>query len=184
MPEAVVDEPDPKVVAAARSGDLGAFEVLVRRYQGDIWRLCYQLLRDEHLADDVTQDTFVRAFRFMRRYRAESKFSTWLFSIARNCAVDELRRSSRRSKLAHRVQAEAPSDLRTDQTIVEVRDVLAQLPLGLREPVVMIDMFGMSYREVSVALGVPQGTVKSRVHRAREQLARRLAPASEQGNEG
>jgi RNA polymerase sigma-70 factor, ECF subfamily len=184
MREAVVDEPDPKVVTAARSGDLGAFETLVRRYQGDIWRLCFQLVHDEHLADDITQDTFVRAFRFMRRYRAESKFSTWLFSIARNCAMDEMRRSARRSRLARRVESEAPPRARTDQTSIEVRDVLANLPLGLREPIVMIDMFGMSYREVAAVLRVPEGTVKSRVHRGRQQLARQLEPPWEQGHEG
>jgi RNA polymerase sigma-70 factor, ECF subfamily len=184
MPEAVVDEPDPQVVVAARSGDLSAFEALVRRYQGDVWRLCFQLLRNEHLADDVTQDAFVRAFRFMRRYRAESKFSTWLFSIARNCAMDELRRSARRARLASRVESEMQPHGRSEQTQVEVRELLAHLPLALREPVVLIDMFGMSYREVGIVMRLPEGTVKSRVHRAREQLAKQLDQAWEQGREG
>jgi RNA polymerase sigma-70 factor, ECF subfamily len=184
MAEAVVDEPDPQVVQAARSGDLRAFEALVRRYQGDVWRLSFHLVRDDSLADDITQDTFMRVFRFMRRYRADSKFSTWLFSIARNCAMDELRRSARRARLRGRVEAETQGYVRGEHTGVEVRDVLAQLPLGLREPVVMIDMFGMSYREVAEILAVPEGTIKSRVHRAREQLASQLSPPGEQENEG
>jgi RNA polymerase sigma-70 factor, ECF subfamily len=184
MPEAVVDEPDPKVVLAARGGDLAAFEILVRRYQPDVWRLCYQLVRNEHVAEDVTQDAFVRAFRFIRRYRAESRFSTWLFTIARNCAMDELRRSQRRARLAGRIEGEAPPPGRIEQTNVEVREVLAHLPLDLREPIVLIDMFGLSYREVAAVMRVPEGTVKSRVHRGREQLARELDPARERENEG
>jgi RNA polymerase sigma-70 factor, ECF subfamily len=184
MPEVVVDEPDPQVVLAAQSGDLGAFEILVRRYQGDVWRMSFQLLRDEHLADDIAQDTFVRAFRFMRRYRAESKFSTWLFSIARNCAMDELRRSARRTRLARRVESEPQPPGRAEGTAVEVREALGGLPIGLREPIVLIDMFGMSYREVAAVMSIPEGTVKSRVHRGREELARRLTPVTEQTNEG
>src|ERR687891_1837108 len=99
-PEGALDEPDPQVVEAARRGDLGAFERLVRRYQGDVWRLSFHLVRDETLADDITQNAFVRAFRFLRRYRGESKFSTWLFTITRNCAVDEMRRSDRQDPVA------------------------------------------------------------------------------------
>ena len=75
-----MEEPDPQVVAAAGRGDVAAFEILVRRYQGDVWRLAVHLLHDESLADDVTQEAFVRAFRFLPRYRGEAKFSTWLFT--------------------------------------------------------------------------------------------------------
>src|ERR687891_1119168 len=180
-PEGALDEPDPQVVEAARRGDLGAFERLVRRYQGDVWRLSFHLVRDETLADDITQNAFVRAFRFLRRYRGESKFSTWLFTITRNCAVDEMRRSYRQDRIARRADSE-PDRVPADQTSrIEVREALADLPANLREPVVLIDMFGMSYREVSVILRVPEGTVKSRVHRARELLAAALRPEPEEG---
>ena len=176
-----MDEPDPQVVDAARRGDLGAFERLVRRYQGDVWRLSVHLVHDETLADDVTQNAFVRAFRFLPRYRGESKFSTWLFTIARNCAVDELRRTSRQDRIVRRADAQpdrAPPD---HTTRIEVREALGDLPPNLREPVVLIDMFGMSYQEVARVLGIPQGTVKSRVHRARELLAAALRPEPERG---
>ena len=163
-------EPDPQLVAAARTGDLDAFSDLVRRYQGHVWRLSYQLVRDETVADDVTQDAFVRAYRFMGRYRGESKFSTWLFSIARNCALDELRRLQRRRRLAGELQAQGMRS--GDHGVrIEVAEALGALSLELREPVVLIDMFGTSYAEVAMMLGVPLGTVKSRVHRARELLA-------------
>src|SRR5687768_7886119 len=99
-----VQEPDPQVVRAARSGDRDAFGSLVRHCQGDVWRLVFHLVRDEAVADDVTQDAFVRAYRFLSNYRADSKFSTWMYSIARNCAMDELRRKSRRRKVMERLE--------------------------------------------------------------------------------
>jgi RNA polymerase sigma-70 factor (ECF subfamily) len=169
-----VDEPDPEVVAAARGGSLGAFELLVRRYQADVWRLAFHLLHDQALADDVTQDAFMRAFRFLGRYRGRSRFSTWLFSITRNCAMDELRRQGRRRRAAGRAQAGEPAVSTDTSSGIEVREALAALPMDLREPVVMIDMFGMSYREVASMLRIPQGTVKSRVHRARAALVEAL----------
>ncbi|MFN2390090.1 MAG: RNA polymerase sigma factor [Actinomycetota bacterium] len=176
-PEAAVDEPDPQTVAAARGGDLRAFEALVRRYQPDVWRLCFHLVRDETAADDITQDAFVRAYRFLSRFRGDSKFSTWLLSIARNCALDELRRAGRRRRLSDRLDAQPAAHAGDPTTGVEVREALAGLPLELRESVVLIDMFGVSYREAGRVLDLPEGTVKSRVHRAREQLVQALAPS-------
>ncbi|MDQ4144199.1 MAG: sigma-70 family RNA polymerase sigma factor [Actinomycetota bacterium] len=178
-----MNEPDPDVVRAAQNGDAGAFEHLVRRYQGEVWRLCLQLLRDKTLADDVTQEAFVRAYRFLPRYRGESKFSTWLFSISRNCAWDEMRRAGRRRRMRDRLEAERPRPPGDMSVGIEVRESLALLPFELREPVIFIDMFGCSYKEVAEILGLPVGTVKSRVHRGREQLAHRLAEPREETNE-
>ncbi len=173
-----MDEPDPQVVGAARSGDLHAFEELVRRYQGHVWRLALHLLHDPDLASDATQEAFVRAYRFLPRYRGESRFSTWLFSIARNCALDEGRKASRRRRISDRAEAEPLAPSRDLGVAIEVREALSSLPLDLREPVVMIDMFGISYKEVAAILKAPEGTIKSRVHRARELLVRSLSPRS------
>ncbi len=170
-----VEEPEPRIVRAAAAGDLEAFEGLVRRYQGPVWRLCMQLLHNEGMADDVTQEAFTRAWRFLSRYRADAKFSTWLFTIARNCALDELRRNERHrrtSDLLHRARPVVPSD--ADYSI-EVRDAVASLDMAVREPLVLIDMFGMSYQETAAVLAIPVGTVKSRVHRGRALLAVALA---------
>ena len=167
-------EPDPDVVRAARSGSIAAFEQLVRRYQGDVWRLCFQLARDESVADDATQESFIRAFRFLPRYRADAKFSTWLFAIARNCALDELRRAGRRRRTATRLEAEPQRPPADPGIAVEVREALGELPRDLCEPVVFIDMFGASYKEAAAILDLPVGTVKSRVHRARQLLSNRL----------
>ena len=175
-----MQEPDPQAVARAAEGDVAAFEELVRRYQGDVWRLACRLLGDDSLADDVTQDAFVRAYRFLPRYRGDARFPTWLFTIARNCALDELRRRQRRRALAQRAGAEQPAVTGEQPPVLEVREALARLPLELREPVVLIDMFGVSYREVADMVGAPVGTIKSRVHRARWLLARALAPDREE----
>lgn len=173
-----MDEPDPGLVGAARGGDLGAFEDLVRLYQGHVWRLAFHLLHDSELASDATQEAFVRAYRFLPRYRGDSRFSTWLFSIARNCALDEGRKATRRKRLSERAEAEPVAGSRDVDIGLEVREALSSLPMDLREPVVMIDMFGISYKEVAAILKAPEGTIKSRVHRARELLVRSLSPRS------
>lgn len=174
--EAEVHEPDPAVVAAAARGNTAAFEELVRSCQTDVRRLCLHLLHDDGLADDAAQDAFVRAFRFLPRFRGDSRFSTWLLSIARNCALDELRRAKRRARLLDGERAEVVGGDHGRR--LEVREAVARLPLDLREPVVLIDVLGMAYRDAARLLGLPQGTVKSRVHRARETLATALAPAA------
>jgi RNA polymerase sigma-70 factor, ECF subfamily len=174
-----VQEPDPEVVSAACAGHVPAFEVLVRDYQGDVWRLCFHLLHSETLAEDAVQETFVRVYRFLPRYRGDSKFSTWLLSIARNCALDELRRGARRRRVSERLTAQPAGGASDPGAALEVRDALGDLSVELREPVVLIDMLGMSYREASRLLGVPEGTVKSRVHRARELLVQALGLAAE-----
>lgn len=173
-----MDEPDPGLVGAARGGDLGAFEDLVRRYQGHVWRLALHLLHDPDLASDATQEAFVRAYRFLPRYRGESKFSTWLFSIARNCALDEARKATRRRRISDRAEAQPRPVSKEVGVALEVREAVASLPADLREPVVMIDMFGISYKEVAAILKTPEGTIKSRVHRAREILVQSLSPRS------
>jgi RNA polymerase sigma-70 factor, ECF subfamily len=172
-----LNEPDPAVVWAARGGDVDAFAQLVRDYQADVWRLCVHLLRDRAAADDAAQDCFVRAFRFITSYKGRSKFTTWLLSIARNCAVDEMRRGGRRRKIEQELQVSGAGPSPEHTSGIEVREALEHLPVELREPVILIDMLGLSYVEAGQVLGTPTGTVKSRVHRARTALARFLGEA-------
>ena len=178
-----MQEPDPQLVRAARAGDQRAFGGLVRLYQADVWRLAFHLLRDETLADDVTQDAFVRAYRFLGAYRADAKFSTWLYSIARNCALDELRRGVRRRRVIETLASEGAPHRTDHAAVLEVREAIAALPVELREPIILIDLLGASYRDTAAVLGVAEGTVKSRVHRAREALAEILAE-EEMGSNG
>ncbi|MDQ3877035.1 MAG: sigma-70 family RNA polymerase sigma factor [Actinomycetota bacterium] len=169
-----MDEPDPQVVAAAKAGNVGAFEELVRAYQAPVWRLVVTLVHDRSAADDATQEAFVRAFRFLHRYRGDSKFTTWLMTVARNSAVDELRRTRRAKRVTDRAVSQPPAQ-RSDHSVgIEVREALKALPQQLREPIVLIDMFGMSYGETARILAIPEGTVKSRVHKGRIALASSL----------
>jgi RNA polymerase sigma-70 factor (ECF subfamily) len=178
-----VEEPDPQVVLEAQRGKAAAFEVLVRAYQAPVWRLVHQLVRDRQLAEDVTQEAFLRAYRFLPRYRGDSRFSTWLLSVARNCAMDELRRYERRQRLAERLRARPQTPLFEPGLPLEVQEIVASLPPELREPIVLIDMLGVSYAEVSTILKTPVGTIKSRVHRGRSMLAAALQPAAEDASE-
>lgn len=172
--EGVLEEPDPQLLGLARAGDRRAFETLVRAYQADVWRLSLHLTNNRAFADDVTQDTFVRVYRFLPRFRGDAKFSTWLFAIARNCALDELRKVKRRQVLADRAKVEYEPSTSEPTSGIEVREALAALPLELREAIVLIDMLGESYRDAARVLHVPEGTVKSRVHRARQTLCEAL----------
>lgn len=173
-------EPDPQLVIAATAGDLDAFERIVRRYQSDVLRLALHVVHDMGVAEDAAQETFVRAFRFLRRYRGDSKFSTWLFSIARNCALDELRRSTKGGRPHEDFDTNIATLDSDAQVGIEIREAMADLPLELREAVILIDMFGMSYREASTIVQIAEGTLKSRVHRARRLLIDALSPRDQE----
>jgi RNA polymerase sigma-70 factor, ECF subfamily len=168
-----VEEPEPAVVRAAAAGDLAAFEHLVRAYQQHVWRFVRRLLGDAAVAEDVTQETFLRVFRRLPTFTFEAKFSTWLFQIARNAGIDELRSRQRRTRLAAvaptRTFATAPPP---PDARVEIEAALASLPVDLREVVVLIEVLGLRYHEAAQVLGVPEGTVKSRMFTARSRLHR------------
>lgn len=165
-----MEEPDPQLIAAARSGDTRSFEALVRRYQSSVYRFVLHLVSDASTAEDVTQETFVRAFRSLDRYRGDSRFTSWLFSIARNCAADDGRRAARRGRLSQRLEHRRVDPEPDSSLGAELREALASLPEDLLEPVLLIDLFGFSYAEVARLTGQPEGTIKSKVHRGRQRL--------------
>ena len=166
-----MQDPDPRTLTRAREGDVGAFEDLVRLYQADLWRFAYHFTRDRSLADDVTQEAFLRAFRFLKGFRGDSKFTSWLFRIARNCAMDQLR--ARKVHLDREpLPPMGPSD---PQSRVELQVALGSISEEHREPFLLIEVFGLSYQEAADVLGVRVGTVKSRMHRARHAMMRALA---------
>jgi len=176
-----VQEPSPEVIRAAAAGDLGAFEDLVRAYQPHVWRFLRHLLADERLAEDVTQETFLRVHRSLRTFGFRSKFSTWLFRIARNAGIDALRARQRRD-VAMRVLP-VPRPVADGSASVELTAALASLSTKLREAFVLVEVFGLTYREAGEALGVPQGTVKSRVFTARARLVTWMAAGQERTGE-
>jgi RNA polymerase sigma-70 factor, ECF subfamily len=165
-----MEEPDPRTIRAAAGGDDDAFAVLMRASQPHVWRFLRHLLGDAEQAADVTQETFVRVHRSLPRFRFEARFSTWLFSIARNAAIDEQRRQGRRHRLHGVLRAPTPEP---DGALgAELRAALASLSPALREAFVLVEVFGQTYRDAAEVLAVPTGTVKSRVFRARVELVR------------
>jgi RNA polymerase sigma-70 factor (ECF subfamily) len=165
-----VQDPDPRTLSHARQGDLGAFEELVRAYQADVWRFAYHFTRDRALAEDVTQEAFLRAFRFLSSFRGDAKFTSWLFRIARNCAMDALR--ARRA--VELTDPPSPVAVGDPDARLDLRAALESVSDEHREPFLLIEVFGLSYREAADVLNVRVGTVKSRMHRARKAMMRAL----------
>lgn len=163
-----VEELDPRIVRAAAAGDLGAFETLVRAYQAPVWRSLRHLLGDAALAEDCTQETFLRVHRRLASFRFRSKFSTWVFSIARNAGIDALRSRDRRARLLTELPPPAATSDAGER--VEIAAAVASLPQPLREAFVLVEVAGFTYAEAGEAAGAPEGTMKSRVFRARQRL--------------
>jgi RNA polymerase sigma factor (sigma-70 family) len=174
-----VQEPDPQVIRAAARGDLDAFSELVRTHQAVVWRFLRHLVRDPALAEDLTQETFLRVYRRLASFRFRSRFSTWLLQIARNVGIDALRSRDRGRALLQALPV--PATVGDPSAAYELSAAVGSLNLRLREVFVLVEVLGLSYREAGAALGIPEGTVKSRMFHARRQLVAWLA-ASEGGD--
>ena len=167
-----MDEPDRATIEAALAGDEGAFVALVRPLERPVWRFLVRMVGDESLASDLAQDTFVRVYLNLGRFRHRSKFSTWVFQIARNAAIDAIRSRDRRRRIDWRFRLRDEASAPDASADVEVVEALGHLSPKLREAVVLIDVLGLRYAEAAEVLGIPVGTVKSRVAAARESLCR------------
>jgi RNA polymerase sigma-70 factor (ECF subfamily) len=193
----VIDDPDIELVERWKGGDEQAFEVLVRRHEQRVFRLLMRMMGNREEAEDVAQETFLSLHRHGRRFRAESRFSTFVYRVAANAALNR-RRSlgrgrARVQKLAVRQAAgddlpsspRDPEDATAGQELsAHVREALEKLSPALRMPVILYDMEGMAYAEIAKVLGVAEGTVKSRIHRARQALRVELkAVLSKSGEE-
>jgi len=162
-----------RLFLAARDGDRTALLHAIRTSQADVWRLAYHLVGPDD-ADDVTQDTFVRAWKALPAFRGDSSARTWLLSITRRACADQVRRNVRRRRLAGRLELRAglpgggstvdPSDAHAVSALVD------ELPDDQRAAFVLTQVIGCSYEEAAAACGVPIGTIRSRVARARESL--------------
>ncbi|MFO0934725.1 MAG: sigma-70 family RNA polymerase sigma factor [Planctomycetota bacterium] len=199
-------DPDLDLVEAVRRGSSAAFDDLVRRHEARIVRLCGRILGDADAALDAAQEAFVRAWRGLARFAGEARFSTWLTRIAINQCRNELRR---RRTVKHQtllsLDAARPDDGGADVALVATlpasgpspfeeargREVAAALAVALtelddeaREVLLLRDAEHLSYDDIAEVLEVPIGTVRSRLHRARSDLHRRLAPTLAEPAEG
>jgi RNA polymerase sigma-70 factor (ECF subfamily) len=181
------------LACAAGHGDRGALARFVRATQGDVWRLCAYLV-DAAAADDLAQDTYLRAIPALRRFRGDAPVRAWLLTIARRACAAEITARSRDRRLAARLAAvpvgtlgQPPAEPGAQAAADEL---LAALEPGRRAAFVLTQMLGCSYAEAAAVCGCPVGTIRSRVARAREDLdamttdagaGPRQAPASESG---
>ena len=177
------DATDRDLVATATTGVEGSFEELVRRYQRPISAYVYRMVGDYEAALDLTQEIFIKVYGSLARYRSEFKFSTWIYKIAHNSAVDHLRRNAGRERsLSSGIegdQYELPIEsgsLSPEQESerrerrLEIEAVVRSLPNAYRELIVLRHSQDLTYEEIVEVTGLPLGTVKNRLFRAREMM--------------
>jgi RNA polymerase sigma-70 factor (ECF subfamily) len=174
---------DRELVARATGGLEGSFEELVRRYQRPISAYVYRMVGDYEAALDLTQEIFIKVYSSLARYRSEFKFSTWIYKIAHNCAVDHLRRSAGRAQsLNHGLEGETyelpiesgrlspEQESERKERKSEIESVVRSLPSAYRELIVLRHSQDLTYEEIVEVTGLPLGTVKNRLFRAREMM--------------
>lgn len=185
--------PDADVARLAQHGREEAFRELVRRYERPVFSLVFRLVRDSATAEDLAQDTFIKVLNHIDKYRSEFKFSSWLFKIANNVAIDYLRR-----RQLHTISLDGAPDAATtaeiDATSFDAADqgesaleILEAKELGstieraigalrpdYRACIMLRHVEGRSYEEIAATLDLPLGTVKTYIHRARQELREAL----------
>lgn len=171
-----MDGPDAADVVAAASGDTAAFERIVHSMQGPVWRYLVHLLSDRALAEDVSQEVFIRVYRKLGTLRDPDRFVPWLLALARNAAYDAGRSRKRRPVELVGDRELAPLEPEDPHLSIEVNDALDQLDPQMREAIVAVTILGLTYQEAAEVIGVPEGTVKSRTFRARRLLMEILRP--------
>lgn len=189
---------DQQVVERARDGSEAAFRELIRRYQRPVFSLIYRMVRDRELAEDLAQETFVKVLNAIDRYRPEFKFSSWIFKIANNAAIDHLRRreletlsieggpdavtQERQAATALQIsdRAESPLDeLEARELGSQIEQAIGALRPEYRACIILRHIEDRPYEEIADILGLPLGTVKTYIHRARAALKDALAPLKE-----
>jgi RNA polymerase sigma-70 factor, ECF subfamily len=177
-----------ELLAACRRGDPRAFEEVVRTTHRQVYTQAFRLVGDRQEAEDVAQEAYLRVFRGLSSFRGDSLFETWLYRIVANAAMSHLRRKGRFGVLLAEPAeegAELPSDLRLAEEAVD-RDTLARaleaLPDGSRTVVLLKDVYGLSCQEIGDELGISEGAVKVRLHRARKRLKEMLYGPEERGD--
>ena len=174
---------DEGLVDRVVGGDDSAFEELMRRHENRIFTLALRMVGDRAAALDVTQDTFITAWRRVSSFRKDSAFGTWLYRIGINAAKDHLRRNRRVINEPADVLEKnaAPGDIATSVGVrLDIARALQELPDEYREAVCMHDLGGIPYEEIALLTDAPIGTVKSRISRGRRRLAEilELQPAA------
>lgn len=187
-------ESDAYLVERSLDGDVAGFEKLVSRYQNKIIGYVGRMTNgDREEAEDITQEAFIKAYRNLDSFRGQASFSTWLYKIATNLCIDRARTKKRRPQQAYSLDEpfegeegggreiadsryEPSKGVERDEMRALVRQTVADMPEKQRQVLIMCDLQGMPYENIAEVLGIPIGTVKSRIFHARADLARRLKP--------
>jgi RNA polymerase sigma-70 factor (ECF subfamily) len=166
---------------AARLGTAGALDEFIAAGHRPVWRFCAALV-DQQTADDLVQETFVRAVGSIRRFRGDSSALTWLLAIARHTCMDELRSRGRQVRLDQRLTANTVGAVEPDPADeIGIRQLLSELEPERRAAFVLTQVIGLTYDEAAATCACPIGTIRSRVARARDDLINLLeAPYTEQ----
>ncbi|MBD5633377.1 MAG: sigma-70 family RNA polymerase sigma factor [Candidatus Eremiobacteraeota bacterium] len=173
---------DGALVDLARAGSDDAFGILVGRYRAPVVRLAYRLTRDADEANDIAQDSFIRAYRRIADFQPDRPFARWLFVIARNASLDALRR--RRRSVAIVASAEPVAEIGPEDVALrneekaQVQVALEALPAKYRDVLELYYMYELRYREIALTLDIPIGTVKTYISRAKRRLREELGTST------
>ncbi len=183
-----MDLSDDQIIERTLAGETDAFSLLVRRWERPIYGLSFRMLGKDEDARDVCQETFLAAFRNLRKFRGEARFSSWLYRIALNACHTKLRRQSsfaehsidqededgRKYEIADTQVEEIPERLQRDQRAEMVRRALQALPGEMRQVIIMKEYEELTFAEISEILEIPISTVKSRLYAGLQQMRSRL----------
>lgn len=175
-----------ELLAACRRGDRRSFEELVRLTHRRVYSLAYRLVGDRLDAEDVAQEAYLRMYRGLGGFREEARFETWMYRIVTNCAITHLRKRGRFGDVVAEETLDVPvPDLAADQAVDrdELSRGLARLPEGQRTVLFLKDVYGLSCREIGEEIGIEEGAVKVRLHRARKRLKELLSTDDERASE-
>lgn len=184
---------DAALMLKTQEGDVAAFEALVDRYKQPVVNMAARIIGDPAEAEDVAQNVFLQAYKAAGRYKATAKFSTWLFTIARNLSLNELRRRARHPadsmdappewdqespsrQFEDRVASLASEEMLRAELTEKIEETLAELPVNQRAAIVLLKEKSLSYEEIAGILGCSVSAVKSLIHRGRETIKKRIKP--------
>jgi RNA polymerase sigma-70 factor (ECF subfamily) len=186
-------DPDAALMLRVKQGDTGAFTALVEKYKQPVMNLVCRTLRDATEAEDLAQNVFVQVYKSADRYKTTAKFSTWLFTIARNLCLNEIRRRSRHPaesldaphpehadqplhQFEDKQTAPPPEKLLHGELEQKIEEALAELPENQRTAILLCRQEELSYEEIAEILGCSLSATKSLIHRGRETLKQKLKP--------
>ncbi|HZO50698.1 MAG TPA: sigma-70 family RNA polymerase sigma factor [Gaiellaceae bacterium] len=173
-------QPDPGVLRKAQKGDERAFTLIVRAYEQPVFNYVLRLVGDRSLAEDLTQEIFLRVFQGLPGFSLRSRFTTWLFQVTKNRVLDELRALERRPRATVTLEDIPPLEvvdqpLERTETIDAVWRAVQSLNVDLKMALLLRDVVGLAYSEIADALEITLATVKWRIYKAREEVQAALA---------